>query len=315
MFFSRRIKSILLVCAGTLILAFGMAVFLIPYELITGGATGMAIVLSLVLPGPFFSVDRIVFLLTWALFLLGWMFLGRDFALKTLISSALYPIALSLLLHLTQLEAVAALLDLRRSSHADLALLVSALLGGALTGIGCALTFLGGGSTGGTDILAFLICRRIPKLRSTSVLFAIDAAIILCGVPVLGDLVLSLLGVCSALTCSMLIDRVFLGGDRALVAQIVSNEREAISRAVVERLSRTTTVFSARGGYTGRETFVISVSLPVRQYAALMQIVEEIDPHAFLSVYRAYEVRGEGWHEKRWALEKHRHAVTNLENR
>ena len=89
------IKNVLLTIVGTIVLAFGVAVFIVPFELITGGVSGLALIFEAVVPLEI-SIDLYVTILTWALFLLGLFILGRDFALKTLISTIVYPIALSL---------------------------------------------------------------------------------------------------------------------------------------------------------------------------------------------------------------------------
>lgn len=293
-----KFKSILLVMAGTLVLAFGASVFVIPFDLVAGGVTGFSVVLVRWIPDLPLSVDQMISIWTWLLFFVGLFFLGRNFAVKTLLSSLLYPVALSAFLRLLQTDTVGAFLDLRRSMHADIALLVAAILGGLLFGVGCALTFLGGGSTGGTDILALLVCKYVPKVKSSTAMFWIDAVIILVGAFVIGDFVLSLLGVVSAFICAWVIDRMLPGISKALVAQIVSDKCEEINDAVISRLERTSTLFSIRGGYSGTEKQMVSVTVSVRQYAELMQLVNRIDPQAFMTVYRAHAIRGEGWDEK-----------------
>ena len=129
-------------------------------------------------------------------------------------------------------------------------------------------------------------------------MFWIDAVIILVGAFVIGDFVLSLLGVVSAFICAWVIDRMLPGISKALVAQIVSDKCEEINDAVISRLERTSTLFSIRGGYSGTEKQMVSVTVSVRQYAELMQLVNRIDPQAFMTVYRAHAIRGEGWDEK-----------------
>ena len=93
-------KNISLVILGTLVLAFGTAVFILPMDIVSGGISGLAIVINLVLPFEFITVDIIIFALTWILFFIGLIFLGRAFALKTLISAIIYPFAISLFLRL-----------------------------------------------------------------------------------------------------------------------------------------------------------------------------------------------------------------------
>lgn len=286
------IKNIALIVVGTVILAFGTAVFIIPFELVAGGVSGFSIVINKAMGGAL-SVDLLITLFTWLLFFLGMFTLGKDFAAKTLLSSLIYPIGISVFGRLAD----NGFLDLSNSGYPQLAVLLSALFGGVLVGAGCALTFLGGGSTGGVDIIAFTVCKFFKRLRSSAVIFAIDATTVLLGIFVIGDTVLTLLGVITALVSAVAVDKIFLGGTRAFVAQIVSDRYDAINRAVIERLERTATLIDVTGGYSGKPKKMLSVSFSYRQYSELMRIVSSIDRSAFVTVHQAHEIGGEGWKE------------------
>ena len=288
-------KNVWLTVAGTLVLAFGSAIFLLPFNLVTGGMTGLSIVLDALIPFSFWSPERILTVLTWGLFFLGALLFGRPFALKTLISSVLYPIGVAVFSRLVDREMLGGFFDLAGTGYGALSSLLAALFGGALVGAGCALTFLGGGSTGGTDVIAFVICKLLPRMKSPTAIFTVDATIILGGVFVTKDLTVTLLGILSAFLASAVIDKIFLGGAGALIAEIISDEYEAISREVIEQLARTTTILDATGGYTGRPRKMISVCFTMRQYADIVAIVNRHDKNAFMTVYRAHEVSGEGW--------------------
>jgi uncharacterized membrane-anchored protein YitT (DUF2179 family) len=173
--------------------------------------------------------------------------------------------------------------------------MLAAAVGGALIGTGCAIAFLGGGSTGGVDIIALLLCKVFRRLKSSVAFFLVDAVIIGLGVFVSKDLVLSLIGILSVLISAIMVDKVFLGGGRAFVAHIVTDKYMEVSRAVIERLDRTTTVFDAIGGYSGEGKKIIMVSFTMRQYAELMAIMKDIDKNAFITIHKAHEINGEGW--------------------
>lgn len=291
----RTLKNALLIVAGTLILAFGSAIFLLPFELIAGGVSGVALVLDHLLPWEFITLDVLVTVLTWTLFLVGWLVLGKAFALKTLLSALVYPFAISLFLRLAEPDVLGGFFCLRASPYGEISLILASVLGGVFVGTGCAVTFLGGGSTGGMDIISFTICRIWKRLKSPRVIFAVDATVILAGVFVLQDLILCLLGILSAFVASIMVDRVFLGGNRAFVALIVSDRADEINTAVIESLERTTTLLDGKGGYSGAPKRVVMVSFTMTQYAELMRIVNRIDKRAFITVYRAHEINGEGW--------------------
>lgn len=289
------LKNLFLTVVGTLILAAGTAIFIMPFDLVAGGVSGLSIIIKRLLPWEFLTLDLIVTVLTWVLFFVGWMVLGKGFALKTLISSIVYPVGISLFLRLVDPQVLGGFFSLQNSAHSDIALLLGASLGGVLVGAGCAITFLGGGSTGGVDIIAFVLCKIFKKWKSSVVIFIIDAAVVILGMFIIGDFVLSLLGVLSAFISAVMVDKVFLGGSRAFIAHIVSEKHDEISAGVIEKLERTTTVLDVTGGYSGEGKKMIMVSFTMSQYADLLNIVNRCDKYAFVTVHRAHEINGEGW--------------------
>lgn len=291
-------KNWLFVTIGTLVLAFGISVFILPVNLVCGGASGIAIIIKLLLPYEWITVDLIVFCLTWMLFFVGLIVLGKGFAMKTLLSTILYPPAVSLFLKLTDPSVMNGFFCLSQSSHGEMALILCSAAGGLLIGVGCALSFLGGGSTGGLDILAFTICKFFPRLKSSVVIFCLDAATVLLGMFVLEDLVLTMLGVFSAFVSAGMVDKVFLGGRAAFVAYIVTDRAQEINDSVIHRLDRTTTILEATGGFSHQEKKMLMVSFTMSQYTDLLGIVTREDPDAFLIVHRAHEINGEGWGER-----------------
>lgn len=291
----RFIKHIFFVAVGTGILAFGTAVFLVEYDLVTGGVSGLAIVLNAFLPSM--SEEFYITVLTWGLFFLGLIFLGKDFAAKTLLSTILYPIMYMLCRMLVdpELNVFNGYFILRHSEYHDIAVLIAATLGGACVGIGCAIAFKGGGSTGGVDVLALLLCKVFKKVKSSYIIFGIDATIVILGIFVFQDMVLSLLGIVSAFICALMIDKVFIGNDGAYIAQIVSEEYEIIAKGVIKQLDRTATIVDVTGAYSKESKKMLIVSFSMREYSDLINIINHADPKAFLTISRAFENHGEGW--------------------
>ncbi len=294
------IKHFLFVIVGTGILAFGTAVFLVPYELVTGGVSGIAIVLDVFFEEVFaisFGEDFYITLLTWGLFALGWIFLGKNFAAKTLISTIFYPIMYVWCSYLVdpELNVLHGYFIIQNSPYHDISVLLAATLGGACVGVGCAIAFKGGGSTGGVDVLALLLGKMFKRIKSSHIIFAIDAIIVIFGIFVIDDMVLSLLGIVSAFICAMMIDKVFLGNDGAYIAQIVSDEYEIISKGIIKQLDRTATIVDVVGAYSKESKKMLIVSFSMREYSDLINIINHADPGAFLTISRAYENHGEGW--------------------
>ena len=201
-------KSLALTLLGTAILAFGTALFIIPYDLVTGGVTGVAIALEHIF-GHFMPISSLIAILTWTLFGVGIAVLGTGFALKTFVSALFYPACISLFSHLTSPDVMGGFFCLGTSRYGHVAIILAAIFGGALQGAGCAITFLGGGSTGGMDIVAFCMCKISKDLRSSVAIFCVDACVIFFGMFALRDLVLSLLGIVAAAISAIAVDKIF----------------------------------------------------------------------------------------------------------
>ncbi len=289
------IKNLFLVILGTVILALGTAVFILPFNLVVGGVSGIALILDALLPYEFITVDLIITVITWLLFFIGLIVLGKNFAMKTLISTIVYPPMLSIFLHLATPDFLGGFFNLTSSAYSELSIMLAAVAGGVCVGTGCAVTFIGGGSTGGVDIVAFSLCKIFKRLKSSYAIFAIDTITVILGMFIIGDLVLSLLGILSVLISAVMIDKVFLGMSRAYVAHIITEKYEDINESVINMLGRTTTIIDAVGGYSGNGKKMVMVSFTLAQYNSLMDIIKKNDKYAFVTISQAHEINGEGW--------------------
>ena len=292
-------KNILLVIAGTLVLSFGVAVFIVPFDLVSGGVSGIAIAINVAL-NKFFaieyiSVDVILAIATWALFFVGLVVLGRSFALKTLISTIIYPLGVSFFMKLTDPSVLNGFFCLQASQYSDVSLILGTTLGGVCVGAGCALTFLGGGSTGGVDIIAFSICKIFKRAKSSVVIFLVDASVVILGMLIIEDFVISLLGIFSAFIAALMVDKVFIGSSKSFIAQIISEKYEVINKEIIEKVDRGSTIIDVVGGYTGEPRKMIMVSFTVNQYAEILNVINRNDKNAFVTIHRAHEINGEGW--------------------
>ena len=292
---TRALKNVLLVIMGTIILALGTSVFLLPFDLVTGGVSGYSIVIKNLLPFDFITKEMIIAVLTWTLFLLGFIILGKGFAMKSLISTVVYPIATAVFSNLRSADFLGGFFRLESSAHSEISILLAAVFSGVCVGLGCALSFLGGGSTGGVDVIAFTICKMFKRMKSSVVMFIVDATAVVLGMFVIGDFVVSLLGIVSAFIAALVIDKVFVGGNKAFVAHVITDKYEDINTQIIEKLDRTTTVIDAMGGYSRENKKILMVSFTMDQYAELMAIVTRIDKDAFMTINRAHEINGEGW--------------------
>lgn len=296
----KNVKSTLFIILGTFVLAFGTAMFIIPFELVTGGVSGMGIVLNRVFHSfglfPNLGAEFFASVINWILFFLGFIFLGKSFAAKTLVSTIVYPIALSVASYLVRDDVLNGFFNLTSyTEYGQIAIVIATVFSGAAIGAGVALTFLGGGSTGGIDVIALTVCKYLKRAKSSVVFFLCDATIIISGMFIINNLVVSLLGIISAFICAISIDRLFIGESGAFIAYVVSDKYEEINEAVIRRLDRTTTIIKATGGFTGEEKVMLTVTFGLKQYAEFTAILSEIDKNAFITVHRAHEIGGEGW--------------------
>lgn len=290
------IRNILMTVLGSLILSFGISVFLWPFNLVSGGMSGLAIIVEAVLPfDEIITLEIINAVLTWGLFFCGFLIFGKEFATKTLVSAIVYPLGVSMFSKLADPNVLGGVFCLASNEYSELPIIIAAIAGGALVGLGCSITFLSGGSTGGTDIIALTLCKIFKRMKNSTAMFLTDVTIVMLGVFVSKNLIRSLLGVLAALIIATVIDKVFLGGNSAFVAQIVTDYGEEVNRAIIEKADRTTTIFEAKGGYSGKNKKMLTVTFNMRYYTRLMDVVREADPNAFITVWRAHEIRGEGW--------------------
>lgn len=288
-------KNLLYIIFGTLVLAFGTAVFILPFDLVVGGVSSIAIITEKLIPNCRITAQQLITFITWSLFFAGLIFLGREFALKTLVSTIIYPIGISLFSTLVNPNVMNGIFCLDRSQYSQIVILLAALFGGVFSGAGCALTFLGGGSTGGVDIIAFLICKLSSKFRNSVVIFLIDTVTIICGLIVIGDFVITLLGVSSAFVTAIVIDKLFLGESSAFVAHIVTDQYELINNLVLDRLDRSTSIIDIEGGFSRQAKKMLMVSFSMNQYNELLNIINLTDKGAFVTIHRAHQINGEGW--------------------
>ncbi len=288
-------KNFLLIVIGTTILAFGVSVFILPFELVTGGVPGIAVIINRLIPIEFITEAMWVTIITWVLFFVGWILLGKTFALKTLTSTIVYSLVVNVAGLLVSPDVLNGFFYLQGSKYNEIAIVLAAVFGGACVGAGCAITFLGGGSTGGVDILSLSISKYFPKIESSTSIFIIDGGLVLLGMFILNDFILTLLGIVSAFICAIIVDYLFVGKSKEFVAFIVSSSSDEINKQIIEKMDRTTTYIKSKGGYSQKEIYMLMVSFTMNEYSKLLSIVSIIDKNAFVTISRAHEINGKGF--------------------
>ncbi|MGB4613953.1 MAG: YitT family protein [Erysipelotrichaceae bacterium] len=274
---NNRLINIILIILGNFILAFSVAVFILPYNILSGGVAGIAVVFNSLMG---LNKEIVVNFLVIALFLIGWLILGKEFAIKTFVSSVFYPLFLSLIMDFMPVFEIDALL--------------ASLYGGLIAGVGIGIVMRTGASTGGMDIPP-LILNKVTNIKVSTLVIIIDALTVMLGFLAFG-LEEILIGFISVFATGYTIDKVLLfGGSISKSVQIISDNPDEIVSAIHNKLDRGTTLTEATGGFTGKKRIVILVVVSQNQYNELIDIVNSIDKEAFVITTDATSVHGEGF--------------------
>jgi len=278
------VRHWLFIAFGSVIIAISTGMFLVPGNIINGGMSGIAIILKAVWNIP---VDVTVAVLSVVLFIVGLLFLGWKFSLNTLIATLVYPIALTIVMRVLPANPIG--FDLTNETH----LLLAGIFGGALLGLGVAITFLAGGSTGGVDILYFIM-KKYFDVKQSITAFLIDAVIIVGGMFAIG-IITGLYGVISTFVSSMVIEFVFIGLSSSFLATIISTKWREINQFIQDDMERGSTIIPVRGGYVGTEYQMIQVAFDRKELNQLKEFIATIDPKAFAIFTNVKSINGYGF--------------------
>ena len=281
-----RVSDYFYLAAGPVIAATAAAVFYTPARITGGGATGIGTIFYYL-----FGFDQgvVMMCVNIPLILIGMKVFGWRYGIKTLIGSTLLSIWTSVIGHLTAYNGVLDTSD-------DINILLSAIYGGVLMGVGIGLTMKSGCNTGGTDIVAQVLAHYFP-VSVGSVEFIFNAVVVSCGVIFLG-LQPMLFAIIAMYLSSQLVNYVVMsfGTKLAKSVYIFSEEHTPeISRRVIAELHHGGTTFHGTGIYTSKTRLMLMVIVPNNQMNAIMKIIHDEDPKAFVFVTEAYEVLGRGF--------------------
>lgn len=304
-------KSFINVCLlflGTLIFTSGCAFFLIPFKIVSGGISGISVLTSAVI-----SPDIMSYILSWGLFAVGLIVLGPKFTMSSFVSTLFYPIFLSIFIRTGAIDyfvnaaignSNAIIVDGVITNLAELNLdygfyLIIGIIGGILVGIGCAITFWGGGSTGGLDILTFIIS-KYTGIKESVPFFVIDAVIIIAGmimnfvIPSGTTLIYSFIGIITAIISSALIEVVY-SGVGAYSVDVISDKYEEIINFAINDVDRDATLFDVIGGYSKESKKMVRINFSRREYTKIKNGISQIDAKAFCTFSQVMFIGGEGF--------------------
>lgn len=274
----KNLKSYLLVITGSCLTASAFGLIVLPNQFAAGGVTGFSVLLQNIIPLP---VSVLVLAVNLSLFLLGWIFVGKDFVFKTLLTSIIFPFVLEI----TQQ------FDIFHELAADS--LVSSILAGAILGLGCGFILLGNGSGGGFDILGVILNKKFGI--SVSIVMYICDFIIILTQTVTNGMLKTVYGVIVILVSTIIIDKVLVRGKSAGRIFIFSEKHEEIRLALLDKLDVGMSYINGENGYRRKETKIIMTVVHFDMVEKVKRSVYSIDPTAFVVVDNVHYVSGRGY--------------------
>ena len=271
-----RIKELIEFIIGCFLVALAFNLFMSPNNLVAGGVSGFSLILKHFFglnPSTIISVANIL------LIIVSFLVLGKEKTKATILGSILFPIFVSLTEHLSTYI-----------SFKESEMILIAVFGGVLQGLGAGLIFRAGYSTGGTDILNMIVS-KIFKISLGNSMFFTDGTIIVIGAFVFGfnHLMYSLI---ILYLISTLTDKVVLGISDSKAFYIITSKEKEVKDFVINELKHGVTEFKAVGGYNNENQTVLMSVVPPREYYKLKEGIHSIDKNAFFVAMDSYEVKG-----------------------
>lgn len=282
----KLIKNIMGVLLGNTLYALAVLLFIVPNGLITGGSTGLAIGANHLFGIP---ITMFVSIFNVGMFVVGFFFLGKSFALTTLISTFYFPFILSIF------EKTIGYTMMTSDP------LLAALFGGVFIGTAIGIVIKCNASTGGMDIPPLVLNKKLGIPVSVS-MYAFDFMILLMQI-FSTDREMVLYGIVLVATYTIVLDKVLVVGKAQTEVMIVSKEFETINNAIIHDLDRGTTMLKSVSGYMKNEYPVIMTVVSHRELPKLNDLVLNIDEHAFMVVSKVNEVKGRGFTFKKQYIE------------
>ncbi len=215
------------------------------------------------------------------LILLAWKFLGRRFTLRTLVT---------VLIQSVLMDVITLWIPVYTGER-----IMAALFGGVASGVGLALVFMRGSTTGGTDIVSRLLQLRYRHLSIGRLLFSVDVVVLLLSVAVFRNIEAGLYGMIAIFASGKVLDNILYGLDTGKVLLVVSGKNQEIAARIMETLKRGVTFLHGSGAWSGAERQVLLCAVRAQQCYRVEEIVRGVDKEAFVIVLEATEIAGEGF--------------------
>lgn len=267
-----------IIFAGAVLYAFSVALILKPNQLAPGGASGLAIMIS------YFTgikTGTIILILNIPLIIAGVRAFGKEFLYGTMFAIFINSIFVNLFE-----EFPAPLHDM----------FLASVCGGTLDAVSLGIILRQGGTTGGTDIVAKILRKRMPQFEMGKLFILVDMVVVALSAFVFGNIENAIYSAICVVITGQVMDRILYGGQGARMLFIMSDSAEKISRRLID-MDMGITYLKGRGGYTDREKNVIICVMRKRLLPAALKMVREEDEKVFMIVTLAEKVVGEGYRE------------------
>lgn len=270
-----RIFKILL---GSAIFAAGIQWFYHPTSLVSGGVTGIAMIINYMTGAP---VGVTIIVINVPLFLIAFKSYGWRFMAGSLLGTLASSVFIDLF----------SLIPYNITTEPFLA----SIYGGIITGLGLGLVFTTGSTTGGTDVVAKLIKERFPYVNFGTMILVLDAAIIAVYALLFRKYDSAMYTVIAVYVAARVIDLVLYGASQSKLCHIISEYSDEIKTAIVEKLDRGVTVLQGKGAYSGQDKQILLCVVKRQQIVEIKKIIKGIDKRAFVIVNDTRDVFGEGF--------------------
>ena len=279
-----KIREVLEITGGVILLSLGFYFFLLPLSLVIGGVMGISVLIQ-----DYISVSLFMYLANTFLLIIGGIFLGKVFFLKTIYATLLSP-SIIWILELTIKN------DYFMEKMTESPLLIGSLFGGLFVGTGLGIVLRNNATTGGIDIVQNVMKKYLHIPFSTA-MYLTDGLII--GIAVLINFQLGLYAIFAMLISGYLVDRLSMEGKSGYTAFIVSVESQKMQALIYEKLDRGITKIKVIGGFSNEDKEMIVCTVDRVQLYNLRRIILEADPKAFTFVTRTKEAIGMGFSRER----------------
>ena len=271
----RGVNFLVLTVAG-IVNAFGVSMFLYPVKLYDSGISGLSMLLDQVTP-TWLSLSVFLILLNFPIFLFGLRRQGLPFTVYSLYAIGVYSLVSFLIMYVLPVDVAFV------SPLAGTDLLLCAVFGGVISGIGSGLTIRFGGAIDGVDVLSVIFAKEIGVSIGTFVMTFNTLLYIVCGI-VIHSWILPLYSIVTYFVGSKTVDFLVEGFDRSMCAMIVTTKSKQISAALSEQFKAGGTIVNATGGYSKNEKQIIYFIVNHFQINKLKKLVTDIDKNAFISL-------------------------------